>query len=454
MANLNFDPQQSRAILQALRDGQVPEVGAPHLCVGREELLQDYESLLLDIQKGTAATKFIRGDYGYGKSMLLKVFEEIARQRSFAVARVKVSAELPFNRLEEFYRKIAREITATSNKNTFCGIGDLLRCWLHYYRRQAQSSAQPYEDFSRLNQITKEKALESLREVRQASPAFAKGVEAYLEGALTNNEGMTNAAIAWLRQDVNMRAGEKRLIGVKGDITKENAWEFLQALVRFVRWVPFAGTIILIDEVEFIRYLPQDRLREIAFDNIRSLWDACNDGGIKYSLFIYAATGEMFTDARRGFASYPALAERMSLDHQSEGRRQSLKWPVIELELLQIPQAKELARKVISIYSTAEGGNHRDIITDQQLEDLADQAYSELIRGIKPRDFVRALLRWLDDLSVNMSSVSPETVRQFEAIMREVEQEDHSAENQYRNHSDADEDDERMGMYKGLFPSD
>jgi len=424
----NSDASHARAVLQALRDGQVPQDSVLDLCVGREEIISSYKQLLKDITQGQAAMKFIRGPYGYGKSMLLQVFEQIACNQGFAVAKVSIRSELPFNKIEEFYRKIVREVTITRGVKCKEGIEALLQEWLRYLQKEVGQNGALDDPFDFNNAIV-HMGRNQLREVRAASPAFAQGVEAYLDGVQANDLHKAKAAVIWLRQDPSQRAEDKRHIGVKGSLTKEMATEFLQAFLRFVRWVPLAGTVILVDEVEYMRNLPQARLRDAAYDNIRALWDACNNGEIKYTLFVFAATDEMFTDERRGFPSYAALSDRMGLEENQIFENPDMRWPVVDLPLLTVDQAVKLARQLLHLYSIAEDWDGSRHIRDEWLKEIAQRAAAGLLGdGIRPRELVRSTIRWFDKVKYSPQGSAEDYLTVFDDIFDKTKGEEYEEE--------------------------
>lgn len=423
-----LDRTEVRQTLQALRDGQVPPRGALDLCVGREEIIRGYEQRLHDTTQGQAAVKFIRGDYGYGKSMLLRVFEEMALDKGFAVAKVSIRSELPFNKLEEFYRKIAREVSAAHRGQ---GVEMLMRLWVEDIRREVEKEDPALEPFD-VNDRVRPRASTRLQEVREVSPGFARGAEAYVEARLTGDPEKAEAAVTWLRQDPHQRAADKALIGVKGGISKENAHEYLQGLLRFVRSVPLAGTVILADEAEYMRLLSQERLRDVAYDNIRALWDGCNHGEIRYALVVFAATGEMFTDQRRGFAAYDALMDRMGLGASADaGPSLDMRWPVVDLPLLRREQVIKLGRRLVQLHSEGENWQASARVDDALLTNVAEQAVraGALLGGeVRPRDFVRAMIRWLDGIQQHPEASTTRLGESFgsafeDAVHEEVEEE-------------------------------
>jgi hypothetical protein len=414
---------KAQQVLQALRDGDVPAEGASELCVGRDTIIDGYRQLLTRATDGQAAVKFISGDYGYGKSLLLRVFEEIALKRHFAVAKVGIKDDLPFNKLTEFYRKIAREIRSI---DAGYGIGALLRRWVRNMQTEVEKQAGDVDQFE-INERIRNVASKRLGAVREVSPGFARGAQAYLEGVLSNHQEKAHAAETWLRQDPHQRAEAKRLIGVKGDLTPETAWEFLAASLRFVRYVPLAGTVILVDEAEYMRLLPQERLRTVAYDNIRALWDACNNGEIKYTVVMFAATGEMFTDQRRGFPAYAALWERLGTGEDDESQPNlDLRWARVDLPLLGHEQVEELAHKLVKLHGQAEGWQAEARIGDDLIAKIAKQATegSLLGGGAKPRDFVKAMIRWLDRVQKRPEAARSTLLEIFGDVYRETTQEE------------------------------
>ncbi|MGH9923450.1 MAG: BREX system ATP-binding domain-containing protein, partial [Nitrososphaerales archaeon] len=59
------------SVLNALRNGQLPESGVSEIAVGREGLAEELATLLDEITKGLSAVKFLQGSYGTGKTFLL-----------------------------------------------------------------------------------------------------------------------------------------------------------------------------------------------------------------------------------------------------------------------------------------------------------------------------------------------------------------------------------------------
>jgi adenosylhomocysteinase len=88
---------ESINIINAIRRGTVPAGGLERIAVGldiEEEVIAkqlDYVAL------GGGDTKFIRGEYGSGKTFLVARSLEIARSKGFVTSQVVISSSAPLH---------------------------------------------------------------------------------------------------------------------------------------------------------------------------------------------------------------------------------------------------------------------------------------------------------------------------------------------------------------------
>ena len=78
--------------------------------MGRDKEIDEFTRLLDDVSNGKAVVKFINGEFGAGKSFFLKVIEDLAYEKNFAVSWVNVSNDMPFNKIDVVYKNIARTL--------------------------------------------------------------------------------------------------------------------------------------------------------------------------------------------------------------------------------------------------------------------------------------------------------------------------------------------------------
>lgn len=403
-------------IIHALKEGNVPPKGTSEICVGRELEIEEMKRLFEKIKGGKSATKFLEGDYGDGKSFLLKVIEEIAFKDNFVVSKVTITRDIPFYKFEEVYKNIVQTLRC----KTGISLEHIIQRWLTGLKMVAMEET---EDPERQNEIVAENMVQDLEETRKHANSFAIAIEKYHDALIAGDIETANYAQAWLRGDSNIPFVVKKKFGVKGEVTKENAFTFLEALSAFLRSLGYSGLLILIDEVEYIRSLQMKKLRDGAYDYIRYIFDECNLGNFESTLFVFAGTSGFFEDQRKGVPSYPALYDRikdaLDTDHKD------LRKPIMRLEGFKKEELKELASKIVEMHSKVYNWDAGSYV-NSTIEDLVDiHENNALLTGGKttPREFVRTFLSVLDTIQQN-----PKQLDSDEAILklfeeREVEEE-------------------------------
>lgn len=403
-------------IIQALKEGNVPPKGTSQICVGRELEIQEIKRLFEKIENGKAATKFLEGDYGGGKSFLLKVIEEMAFNENFVVSKITITRDIPFNRFEEVYKNIVKTLKC----KTGTSLEHIIERWLTGLKMVAMEETM---DPLRQNSIVRENMTQDLEAARKYANSFAIAIENYNSAASSGDTETAHYAQAWLRGDSNIPFTMKRKFGVKGDVTKENAFTFLEALSAFLKSLGYSGLVILIDEVEYIRSLHTTKLRDGAYDYIRYIYDECNLGNFESTLFVFAGTSEFFEDSKKGIPSYQALYDRvkdaLDTDHKD------LRKPIMRLEGLKKEELKELGAKIVEMHAEVYDWDANSKI-DSLIDEIVDiHENNALLTGGKttPREFVRTFLSVLDTVQQNPGELNSEDsiLKLFEE--REIEEE-------------------------------
>lgn len=403
-------------IIQALKEGNVPPKGTSQICVGRELEIQEVKRLFEKIENGKAATKFLEGDYGGGKSFLLKVIEEMAFNENFVVSKITITRDIPFNRFEEVYKNIVKTLKC----KTGTSLEHIIERWLTGLKMVAMEETM---DPLRQNSIVRENMTQDLEAARKYANSFAIAIENYNSAASSGDTETAHYAQAWLRGDSNIPFTMKRKFGVKGDVTKENAFTFLEALSAFLKSLGYSGLVILIDEVEYIRSLHTTKLRDSAYDYIRYIYDECNLGNFESTLFVFAGTSEFFEDSKKGIPSYQALYDRikdaLDTDHKD------LRKPIMRLEGLKKEELKELGAKIVEMHAKVYNWDANSKI-DSLIDEIVDiHENNALLTGGKttPREFVRTFLSVLDTVQQNPGELNSgdSILKLFEE--REIEEE-------------------------------
>ena len=366
-------------ILIALKSGNVPKNGTRELCMGREKEVEEFERLLNKVDKDERAiVKFVNGEFGAGKSFFLKVVEEMAFEKNFVVSWITLSNDIPFNKIDVVYKNIAKNLKC----KTGTSLDHIIDRWITGLKMMAfEESPNPQKQ----NEIVRENLYADLAETRLHANSFAIAIENY--NRLMNEEDYKTAAYvkAWLRGDSNIPFTEKRKFGVKGDVTKENAINFLEALSVFVKSIGYAGLLVLIDEAEFIMNLHTKKLRDIAYNYIRDIYDNCNLGKFQNTLFLFAGTPELFENDKKGIPTYEAL--------------------IFDLKGFSEADLKEIAGKLTIMHEEAYKWNASDKINPILDDIVAIHVENAGLTGgkVTPRTFIRSFISILDTVQQNQS---------------------------------------------------
>ncbi len=387
--------EEYRNILNAIRSGNVPAHGASSICMGRDKEIEEFTRILDDVSNGKAIVKFINGEFGAGKSFFLKVIEDLAYEKNFAVSWVNVSNDMPFNKIDIVYKNIARTLRC----KTGTSLEHIVKRWITGLKMDAfNQSADPQEQ----NRIVREAISLELSETREHNNSFATALEKYNQLINAGDIEAGNSALAWLRGDSNIPFQMKKRFGVKGDVTKENALQFLEALSIFVRSIGYSGLVVLVDESEFIMNLHAKKYRDIAYNYIRDIFDGCNLGQFENSLFVFAGTPEWYEDSKVGVASYVALHDRIRTSLDDSGNV-NVRKPIFNLSGFNEEELDNVSKQIIEMHSVAydwDANKKFESAIDEIIERAIDDA--SLTDGkVTPRIFIRQFIEALDVVEQN-----------------------------------------------------
>ncbi|MDR2624049.1 MAG: ATP-binding protein [Methanobrevibacter sp.] len=405
-------------ILTALKNGNVPSDGALEICMGRDDEIKEFEQILDKVKNGKAYTKFIKGSYGAGKSFFLKVIEEMAYKENFVVSWITLSNEIPFNKFDVVYKNIAKNLTC----KTGTSLEHIIERWITGIKMMAFEETM---DPQRQNEIIERNIREDLREVSEHSNPMAVAIENYHKFTNMGDYETAKYIQSWLRGDSQIPFTIKRKFGVKGDVDKETALKYLEALSILIKSIGYDGLVVLIDEAEFIMKLHTSKLRDIAYNYIRDLYDDCSAGKFKNSLFLFASALEFFDDPKKGVVSYPPLNDRIEDTLKSDLK--DMRKPILELKGFNRDNLVEIAKKSMIIHEDAykwNGGEKINPIIDTIIDKHQENA--ELTGGkITPRIFIRSFISILDTVQQNQDffSDSNSILTLFEDKEAEIEKE-------------------------------
>lgn len=384
-------------ILISLKSGNVPQSGVISLCMGREMEVEEFKELLNKVDEDEKAiVKFVNGEFGAGKSFFLKVVEEMAFDKNFVVSWITLSNDIPFNKIDVVYKNIAKNLKC----KTGTSLDHIIDRWITNLKMMSfEQSSNPQEQ----NEIVKTNLANDLEETREHANSFAIAIERYNELMNEGDYKTASYAKAWLRGDSNIPYTEKRKFGVKGDVTKENAINFLEALSIFVKSIGYSGLVVLIDEAEFIMNLHTKKLRDIAYNYIRDIYDNCNMGKFQNTLFLFAGTPELFDQQQKGIPSYEALDDRLKNVLNTD--LPDMRKPIFDLKGFNEDDLRKIAYKLMNMHEEVykwDAHNKINSVLDDIVKSHVETA--GLTGGkVTPRTFIRSFISVLDTVQQNQS---------------------------------------------------
>lgn len=390
---MSIDETQARSIIGALRVGTVPSSGLEHFAVGLDRQIEAICEQLDAVAKGASDFKFIRGEYGSGKTFLTSLACAEALSRKFVVSKVVISlADTPLHQLDEVYRKICQGIELSGGRK---GLKKLIDTWLYDVEEQVVDSDGLEDDDPEFLTAVERRIDNRLHQIGEQAGRFAACLKAYhrlqFEDDFINSQGILD----WLAGDSKVGHSVKKFAGVKGDIDNTDVYAFLSGLLELFRQCGQKGFLIVLDEVETVTRQRAD-LRKKGLEILRQLVDSLSNNAFKGLYLMVTGTSDFF-DGENGTRQLPPLYERIKVDFKEHGM-DNLRQPQIRLGAFDESRLKLVARKIVEIYPTKQRQAIERKVNQPFLDELVGE-FSSAFQGqihVTPRLFLRELVDVLD----------------------------------------------------------
>lgn len=331
---LTRDQAVLRQVIEALRLGVVPHSHVGDYTVGREKALRRIDQLLSSRQ----GLELIFGDYGAGKTHLLDLVEQMARQRGFVTARVVLDPnEVPLAHPQRLWRAI---ITSLRHPGGGEGLVPILE-------RLAQSADHFHPDGARFSRF-----LSPVLHAWRVGNAEVWGWAAdYIEGYRIDPDDLQSVLRRW-----GWRG--PRPLALPDFRTYGQVYVHLVGTVAC--WAADAGAsglCLLLDEAEQVESFDR-RHRELSAEVLGQYAAATlplEELGFDPDQ-LYRGGQEVHRKLPRRFDPEQPLAVVMALTPLPEIyslARRLVRRPEIVLKPLSAGDKEELARRVISLYARA-----------------------------------------------------------------------------------------------------
>lgn len=337
-------------LLNALRNGTVPDQGLEEIAVGLEPQVRAVEEGLQFVARGRSGYKFLRGDYGAGKTFLSSLVASRATELGFLYSKVVISAaDTPLYKLLSVYRRICMGLSR--NTRTPGGqFRSVIDRWLYTLEEKVVELQGIDEDDERFAHEVSKQVDRELLALGDTAGRLAACLKGYHQAQLCGDYGQAGALLDWMSGEDKVAAGMKKIAGVTGHLENADVFSFLQGLLEIIRAGDAQkGLVVVIDEVETVLRLRRPE-RVKALEVLRQLVDACDRHEFPGLYLLFTGTPDFF-DSTQGVPTLPPLHDRIKVDFSDE-LEDNLRQPQIRLRAFDKERLVAVARKVRDIYPT------------------------------------------------------------------------------------------------------
>lgn len=382
-------------IIEALRLGDVPDVGLDAIGTGIDAHLAAFERELPRIERGDGRIRFLRGDFGTGKTFFLKAFGARARVAGFATSYVRVSyPDLPLGKPMALYAAAARELR--TRKRQSGAFRDAVDAWLYRAVERvgdAQYGAPLDENDPGFADAVEKQLRTSLGSLFDHASLYAQVVGAYARALNEDKPDIARGLLQWLGGDEHVDASVKRYAHVRGALSQIDAMPLLAGLTTILVQGGSKGLVLLIDEVERVLHAPRNTRGE-AYRTLQNLIGALSTN-LKHVLIVVAGTSS-FYEHPKGVREVEPLRQR--IETAFDDRYPDLDAVQVKLPPFDRARLIEVGGRVVSIFvEHAEDASIAQRVDASVVAQLADDvigAFGGDI-AIAPRQFFRGLVSML-----------------------------------------------------------
>jgi hypothetical protein len=386
---------ESREIIAALRAGLVPSRGLAHFASGLEPLAKAVLDELSLVGEGTGGSKWLRGEYGTGKTFAARYLCMEARAHGFATSEVQISInDTPLHHLETVYRRLVEKLeTAADGPNAFQAIVD---AWLYQLGEEVRRVKGLGEDDPGFADATEERLEDKLADLSKRNSTFARVLRAYHRMMHEGDYGTAQGLLAWLAGQPHIDRSVTSKAGVSGKIEGQTALNFLAGVLQLLRQSGYPGLVVVFDEVETIQRMnAQTRMK--ALIALRQFMDGMANNELPGLYLIVTGTRDFF-EGYKGLKTEPALYQRVGAKFDDDLRFPNFRAVQVRLNSFDEHRLFTVGQQIRDLYPSEQPSRIRDKVSDLFLRSLVAQVTTGFGGkiAVAPRLFLRELTDILD----------------------------------------------------------
>lgn len=391
---------ESAAIVNALRSGTVPARGLEHFATGLDPLVEAVNQELDYVATGKGQAKWIRGEYGTGKTFAARYLCAKARQRRFATSEVQISInDTPLHHLETIYRRLIERLeTAADGPNAFQAI---IEGWLYQIGDEVTRLRGIKEDDPSFADATEQRLEDKLADLSKRNPAFAQVLRAYHRATHDSDFATAQGLLAWLAGQPHTDRSVLKEAGTKGKIDGQASLTFLAGLLQLLRQSGYLGLVVVLDEVETIQRM-NAQTREKSLNALRQLMDMLAKDELPGLYLVVTGTRD-FYEGYKGLKALAPLYQRVQVNFTEDARFDNLRATQVRLHPFNEDRLLTVGRRIRDLYPAKNAERVASRVNDQFLAALVNQVTTGFGGkvALAPRLFLRELIDVMDRVDLH-----------------------------------------------------
>jgi hypothetical protein len=391
---------ESAAIVNALRSGLVPSEGLEHFATGLDPLVEAVNQELDFVAAGKGVSKWIRGEYGTGKTFAARYLCAKARQRKFATSEVQISInDTPLHHLEMVYRRLIERLeTAADGPNAFQAI---VEGWLYQVGDEVTRLRGISEDDPGFTDATEQRLEDKLADLSKRNPAFAQVLRAYHRAMHDSDFATAQGLLAWLAGQPHTDRSILKAAGTKGKVDGQASLTFLAGVLQLLRQSGYSGLLVVLDEVETVQRM-NAQTREKSLNALRQLMDMLAKDELPGLYLVITGTRDFF-EGYKGLKALAPLYQRVQVNFGDDARWDNLRAPQVRLLPFTDERLLTVGTRVRDLYPAKNASRVAERVNDTFLRALVTQVTAGFGGkvALAPRLFLRELVDVMDRVDIH-----------------------------------------------------
>jgi hypothetical protein len=391
---------ESTAIVNALRSGLVPSQGLHHFATGLDALVEAVDQELDFVATGKGLAKWLRGEYGTGKTFAARYLCARARERQFATSEVQISVnDTPLHHLETVYRRLIERLeTAPDGPHAFQAI---VEGWLYRLGDEVMRLNGISESDPSFADATEQRLEDKLADLTRITPAYAQVLRAYHRATHEGDFATAQGLLAWLAGQPHTDRSVLKSAGTRGKVDGQASLAFLRGLLQLLRQSGYAGLVVVLDEVETVQRM-NSQTREKSLNALRQLMDMLAKDELPGLYLVVTGTRD-FYEGYKGLKGLAPLHQRVHVTFSEDPRFDNLRAPQVRLLPFNEERLMTVGQRVRDLYPARNADRVAQRISDDFLRALVEQVTSGFGGkvALAPRLFLRELIDVMDRVDLH-----------------------------------------------------